>query len=219
MNTMNINDLMAYAVMVHDAIGYVSSQKNRNLLMSYIKEIDTAPNRLDFTHQDVPDEEQRERGDEICDFYTRKLTFGMFKETNNSFEQELYNALVSKEVPLNPKMIGIIVAMPKTYYRDKSILDWKDEARKLAETSEWIGEPGQSYNKTLVIRRRSYITKSAITIIEGVDENNNLFVSFSNWHDSRITPNATIKAFIYIRRHQINRYHGGKETVMTVNVF
>ncbi len=150
--------------------------------------------------------------DEIIEHYQGLLLFKL-GETNNNFQEAVLGCIAQNTV--KAKDIGIIASLPHTY---KTTLD--KEARKvkeeqMASNSMFTGDVKKRNVFDVVVEMVKPLPHKGLYIVSFM-QGKNILKHFtpSNPEDDGIVEGASLQISAYVKDHQVNKYNGGKETIV-----
>ena len=150
--------------------------------------------------------------DEIIEHYQGLLLFKL-GDTNNGF-QEAVLACIAQDT-IKARDIGILASLPHTYQTtiDKEARKAKEEA--MASKSSFIGDVKKRNVFDVVVEMVKPLQHKGLYIVSFM-QGDNILKHFtpSNPEDDGIVEGASLQISAYVKDHQINKYNGGKETIV-----
>jgi hypothetical protein len=233
--TYPLEDVMALAVMAqrinndyltHDEIEtsmsptsmtahpFVKRYSNKNLMrfgmdIGLPNKLQDANGNATYGTQNVADEEDLEKAQEIISYYQGLMLKALSSQVN-SFEEKVLHIVQENIVSL--KDFGILASLIKSYTRSVAREEVELEQRSLSVDSQHIGAIGDTVEIDLTIMRMNYIQKLDCHVVNGKDEKGNLVVFFTS-KDREFMDKEQVKIRARVKRQQVSNYHGGKETV------
>ena len=139
----------------------------------------------------------------------------MFKlgETNNGFQEAVLSCIAQDTV--KARDIGILASLPHTY---KTTID--KEARKakeeqMASKSSFVGDVKKRNVFDVVVEMVKPLPHKGLYIVSFMQGNSILkYFTPNNPEDDGIVVGAKLQISAYVKDHQINKYNGGKETIV-----
>ena len=150
--------------------------------------------------------------DDIIDHYQGLLLFKL-GETNNGFQEAVLSCIAQDTV--KARDIGILASLPHTY---KTTID--KEARKakeeqMASKSSFIGDVKKRNVFDVVVEMVKPLPHKGLYIVSFMQGNSILkYFTPNNPEDDGIVVGAKLQISAYVKDHQINKYNGGKETIV-----
>ena len=150
--------------------------------------------------------------DDIIDHYQGLLLFKL-GETNNGFQEAVLSCIARDTV--KAKDIGILASLPHTH---KTTLD--KEARKakeenMASKSSFVGDVKKRNIFDIVVEMVKPLPHKGLYIVSFMQDSNILkHFTPSNPEDDGIVVGSNLQISAYVKDHQINKYNGGKETIV-----
>jgi hypothetical protein len=153
-----------------------------------------------------------ELADEMVNHF-QGLLFKHIAGTLSEFDEKVYKLISTKTMDITE--LGLVAALPKTYF---SNVTWNKQAayeRKLSETSEYAGTVGKRCSFNLSVISKRYLSKHDSYIITTKDEHENI-VKFFAGHHTLTLPEVGDKITItaYVKSHEVGKFNGAKETII-----
>lgn len=235
LTTYPLNDVMAYAVMadtinngeyikqtVHKMEEFVESGTDpKYVVESYSnKEImnvamgtDFLFNKADGSEQfegKTPSDSEVKLAEEILTYYSG-LMFKAIGGKINDFEQNVLS--IVKKGELTPRDFGIVASLPKSYRRSVERDAVESRQRDISDESTFFAKEGDTVNIDIEILRINFIAKLNCHVVNAVTSENNMVCFFTSKDESYFKGKTmTVKG--RIKRCQVSKFHGGKETVL-----
>lgn len=136
----------------------------------------------------------------------------------NEFEMKAF-AITSKPT-CTRKDLNLIACFPNSYQHFLNRSRTQEMLERYAATSQHIGDEGGKFAGQITIVNMTYVKKLACYLTTCVDEHGNLIAVWGQSMFGRGGPRVkedigrTMNVTARIKRHGINPYHGGKETIM-----
>ena len=150
--------------------------------------------------------------DDIIDHYQGLLLFKL-GDTNNGFQEAVLSCIAQDTV--KARDIGILASLPHTY---KTTID--KEARKakeeqMASKSSFIGDVKKRNVFDVVVEMVKPLPHKGLYIVSFMQGNSILkYFTPNNPEDDGIVVGAKLQISAYVKDHQVNKYNGGKETIV-----
>ena len=150
--------------------------------------------------------------DDIIDHYQGLLLFKL-GDTNNGFQEAVLSCIAQDTV--KARDVGILASLPHTY---KTTID--KEARKakeeqMASKSSFIGDVKKRNVFDVVVEMVKPLPHKGLYIVSFMQGNSILkYFTPNNPEDDGIVVGAKLQISAYVKDHQINKYNGGKETIV-----
>jgi len=150
--------------------------------------------------------------EEIIEHYQGLLLFKL-GETNNNFQEAVLGCIAQDTV--KARDIGILASLPHTYKTtlDKEARKAKEE--KMASQSSFIGDVKKRNVFDVVVEMVKPLPHKSLYIVSFM-QGNSILKHFtpSNPEDDGIVVGANLQISAYVKDHQVNKYNGGKETII-----
>ena len=150
--------------------------------------------------------------DEIVEHYQGLLLFKL-GDTQNSFQEAVLSCVAQDNV--KARDIGIIASLPHTYKTtlDKEARKSKEEA--MASKSSFTGNVKKRNIFDIVVEMVKPLPHKGLYIVSFM-QGDNILKHFtpSNPEDDGIVEGANLQISAYVKDHQVNKYNGGKETII-----
>ena len=150
--------------------------------------------------------------DEIIEHYQGLLLFKL-GDTNNSFQEAVLSCVAQDTV--KARDIGIIASLPHTYKTtmDKEARKAKEEA--MASKSDFVGDVKKRNVFDVVVEMVKPLPHKGLYIVSFM-QGANILKHFTpnNPEDDGIVEGAGLQISAYVKDHQVNKYNGGKETIV-----
>ncbi len=150
--------------------------------------------------------------DEIIEHYQGLLLFKL-GDTNNGFQEAVLACIAQDTV--KARDIGILASLPHTYQTtiDKEARKAKEEA--MASKSSFIGDVKKRNVFDVVVEMVKPLQHKGLYIVSFM-QGDNILKHFtpSNPEDDGIVEGASLQISAYVKDHQVNKYNGGKETIV-----
>jgi len=150
--------------------------------------------------------------DEIVEHYQGLLLFRLGDQQNNF--QEAVLSCVAKDT-VKARDIGILASLPHTYKTtlDKEARKAKEEA--MASKSNFVGDVKKRNVFDVVVEMVKPLPHKSLYIVSFM-QGNSILKHFtpSNPEDDGIVESANLQISAYVKDHQVNKYNGGKETII-----
>lgn len=150
--------------------------------------------------------------DDIIDHYQGLLLFKL-GDTNNGF-QEAVLACIAQDT-IKARDIGILASLPHTYQTtiDKEARKAKEEA--MASKSDFVGDVKKRNVFDVVVEMVKPLPHKGLFIVSFMQDKNILkYFTPNNPEDDGIVEGVGMQISAYVKDHQINKYNGGKETIV-----
>ena len=150
--------------------------------------------------------------DDIIDHYQGLLLFKL-GETNNGFQEAVLSCIAQDTV--KARDIGILASLPHTYKTtvDKEARKAKEE--KMASKSSFVGDVKKRNIFDIVVEMVKPLPHKGLYIVSFMQGNSILkYFTPNNPEDDGIVVGAKLQISAYVKDHQINKYNGGKETIV-----
>ncbi len=208
MNTYDLKLVMTYAVSAHFQNGEeyknYGTRTNKAIIQTHLGEI----NQQHMCFVDYVKDECAEVADKIIQYY-KGLTFKAMGAKINDFEQRVLSVIQTGKV--DRRDIGVIASLPKAYFRAVKRDETDALMRKLSMNSVHIGSEGSEITGTIKVLNCSFIQRFNCYIVNA-ELDNNIVCFFTRHGDKVWGGGCDIKG--KVKRHQISKFHGGKETVL-----
>ena len=206
--TFDLKTVMIYAVSAHmqnneeySNYGFVS---NKTIIQTHLGLLeDSRAVFLDHVTQKCEDV-----AEDIIQYY-KGLTFKAMGNKINDFEQKVLGLINCKQVDYRD--IGVVASLPKAYFRSVKRDATDTLMRKLSTTSTHMGTLGNDIEGTINVLNCSFIQRLQCHIVNAEMDGN--IVCFFTKHDATHWGN-TCEIKGKVKRHQISKFHSGKETVL-----
>jgi hypothetical protein len=147
---------------------------------------------------------------EIMSYYAG-LMFKAIGGKINDFEQNVLELV--KRGKLTPREFGIVASLPKSYKRGIERDKIENRQREISDESTYFAKVGETVNIDIEVLRINFISKLNCSVVNAVTGDNNMVVFFTSKDESYFEgKNITVKG--RIKRCQVSKFHGGKETVL-----
>lgn len=150
--------------------------------------------------------------EEIIEHYQGLLLFRLGDQQNN-FQEAVLSCIARNEV--KAKDIGILASLPHTYRTtlDKEARKHKEE--KMASKSSFVGDVKKRNIFDVMVEMVKPLPHKGLYIVSFM-QGDNILKHFtpSNPEDDGIVVGANLQISAYVKDHQINKYNGGKETIV-----
>ena len=150
--------------------------------------------------------------DEIIEHYQGLLLFKL-GDTNNGFQEAVLACIAQDTV--KARDIGILASLPHTYQTtiDKEARKAKEEA--MASKSQFVGDVKKRNVFDVVVEMVKPLPHKGLYIVSFM-QGDNILKHFtpSNPEDDGIVEGAGLQISAYVKDHQVNKYNGGKETIV-----
>jgi hypothetical protein len=141
------------------------------------------------------------------------LLFKQIAGTLSEFDEKVYKLISTKT--MDSAELGLVAALPKTYF---SNVAWDKQAayeRKLSETSEYVGTVGKRCSFNLSVISKRYLSKHDSYIITAKDEHGNIVKFFVGYHTLTLPEvGDEMDITAYVKSHEVGRFNGAKETTI-----
>lgn len=212
--TMYYEDAMALDPDFSPGIGF----NNYKIKSSVLKFLSTSnsfnaayknSNLFDLDYNEFFSQELQKKADSMVDYY-RKLVLQKISGKINGWEERVL--VMIQTLICTYKDIGIAVSIPSSYERAIQ----SDKTNKILEDvskiSEYVGQVKNNIKLNVNIVKCVYISKLDCNLVTCITEENNICIFFTDrqadWKGFKGHISARVK------RHQVNKYHNGKETVL-----
>ena len=150
--------------------------------------------------------------DEIIEHYQGLLLFRLGDQQNN-FQEAVLSCIAREEVKIRD--IGILASLPHTYRTtiDKEARKHKEE--KMASKSSFVGDVKKRNVFDVIVEMVKPLPHKGLYIVSFM-QGDNILKHFtpSNPEDDGIVVGSNLQISAYVKDHQINKYNGGKETIV-----
>ena len=150
--------------------------------------------------------------DEIIEHYQGLLLFRLGDQQNN-FQEAVLSCIANETI--RARDIGILASLPHTYTTtlDKEARKAKEE--KMASQSSFIGDVKKRNIFDVVVEMVKPLPHKGLYIVSFM-QGNSILKHFtpSNPEDDGIVVGANLQISAYVKDHQVNKYNGGKETII-----
>ena len=149
---------------------------------------------------------------EIVEHYQGLLLFRL-GDQQNSFQEAVLSCIAREET--KARDIGILASLPHTYKTtlDKEARKAKEE--KMASKSSFVGDVKKRNIFDVVVEMVKPLQHKGLYIVSFM-QGDNILKHFTpnNPEDDGIIEGANLQISAYVKDHQINKYNGGKETIV-----
>jgi len=206
--TFDLKTVMTYAVAAHkqkneDYVNY-GTVTNKIIIAAHLGLLD----QKNMIFVDYISDECVNIADSIIQYY-KGLTFKAMGNKINDFEQKVLGLINSKLV--DRRDIGVIASLPKAYFRAIKRDATDTHMRKLSTTSIHVGTLGEDITGTINVLNCSFIQRLQCHVVNA-EMNGNIVCFFTKHDAAHWGETCEIKA--KVKRHQVSKFHGGKETVL-----
>ena len=150
--------------------------------------------------------------DEIIEHYQGLLLFRLGDQQNN-FQEAVLSCIANETI--RARDIGILASLPHTYTTtiDKEARKEKEEA--MASKSSFVGEVKKRNIFDVTVEMVKPLPHKGLYIVSFM-QGNDILKHFtpSNPEDDGIVVGAKLQISAYVKDHQVNKYNGGKETIV-----
>ena len=204
----DLKTVMTFAVSAYkqkgeDYINY-GTNTNKTIVQTHLGLLDE--NRMTFV--DHVSEECADIAEDIIQYY-KGLTFKAMGNKINDFEQKVLGLINTGMV--DRRDIGVISSLPKAYFRSVKRDATDTQMRKLSTTSIHVGTQGEDIEGTINILNCSFIQRLQCHVVNA-EMNGNIVCFFTKHPAEHWSTTCEIKG--KVKRHQVSKFHGGKETVL-----
>ncbi len=150
--------------------------------------------------------------DEIIEHYQGLLLFRLGDQQNN-FQEAVLSCVANETI--RARDIGILASLPHTYKTtlDKEARKEKEEA--MASKSSFVGEVKKRNIFDVTVEMVKPLPHKGLYIVSFMQDNNILkHFTPSNPEDDGVVVGAKLQISAYVKDHQVNKYNGGKETIV-----
>ena len=208
MDTYDLKTIMIYAVSAHfqkgEAYANYGQVTNKRIIQSHLGVIPT----IQTLFVDHITKECEDIAENIIQYY-KGLTFKAMGAKINDFEQKVL-AIIQRG-QCDRKDIGIIASLPKAYFRSVKRDETDNRMRKLSTNSVHTGTEGNSIEGQIDVLNCSFIQSLQCHVVNANFDGS--LVCFFTKHDAEVWGEGC-KITAKIKRHQVSKFHGGKETVL-----
>lgn len=204
----DLKTVMTFAVSAYkqkgeDYINY-GTNTNKTIVQTHLGLLDE--NRMTFV--DHVSQECADIAEDIIQYY-KGLTFKAMGNKINDFEQKVLGLINTGMV--DRRDIGVISSLPKAYFRSVKRDATDTQMRKLSTTSIHVGTQGEDIEGTINILNCSFIQRLQCHVVNA-EMNGNIVCFFTKHPAEHWSTTCEIKG--KVKRHQVSKFHGGKETVL-----
>ena len=149
---------------------------------------------------------------QIIEHYQGLLLFRLGDQQNN-FQEAVLSCIARDEV--KARDIGILASLPHTF---KTTLDKearKEKEEKMASKSSFVGKVKQRNVFDVTVEMVKPLPQKGLYIVSFM-QGDSILKHFtpSNPEDDGIVVGANLQISAYVKDHQVNKYNGGKETIV-----
>jgi len=150
--------------------------------------------------------------EEILDHYQGLLLFKL-GDTQSGFQEAVLACIAQDTV--KARDMGILASLPHTYKTtiDKEARKAKEES--MASKSSFIGDVKKRNVFDVIVEMVKPLPQKSLYIVSFMQGNNILkYFTPNNPEDDGIVEGVDLQISAYVKDHQINKYNGGKETII-----
>lgn len=150
--------------------------------------------------------------EEIIEHYQGLLLFRLGDQQNN-FQEAVLSCVAHDTI--KARDVGILASLPHTY---KTTLDKearKEKEEQMASKSSFVGDVKKRNVFDVVVEMVKPLPHKGLYIVSFM-KGDNILKHFtpSNPEDDGIVVGANLQISAYVKDHQVNKYNGGKETII-----
>jgi len=181
--------------------GYNERKSNKSLVLEELAKPSPKYTKKDLTV-----------ANDIIEHYQGLLLFRLGDQQNN-FQEAVLSCVAHDTI--KARDIGILASLPHTYTTtlDKEARKLKEE--QLASKSSFVGDVKKRNIFDVVVEMVKPLPHKGLYIVSFM-KGSNILKHFtpSNPEDDGIVVGANLQISEYVKDHQINKYNGGKETIV-----
>jgi len=129
--------------------------------------------------------------------------------------QEAVLSVVAKDT-IHPKAVGVLASLPHTYKCNIERQKRQEHEKVMAKKSSYTVEVKKRNIFDIVVDMVKPLPHRGLNIITFLDAKENIIKYFTpnNPEEDGIVNGAKLQISAYVKDHQINKYNGGKETIV-----
>ncbi len=149
---------------------------------------------------------------EIIEHYQGLLLFRLGDQQNN-FQEAVLSCVANETI--RSRDIGILASLPHTYKTTLEKEARKHKEEQMASKSSFVGNVKKRNIFDVMVEMVKPLPHKGLYIVSFM-QGNNILKHFtpSNPEDDGIVVGANLQISAYVKDHQINKYNGGKETIV-----
>ncbi len=150
--------------------------------------------------------------DEIIEHYQGLLLFRLGDQQNN-FQEAVLSCIANETI--RARDIGILASLPHTYTTTIDKEARKEKEEKMASKSSFVGDVKKRNIFDVVVEMVKPLPHKGLYIVSFM-KGDNILKHFTpnNPEDDGIVVGANLQISAYVKDHQVNKYNGGKETII-----
>jgi putative lipoic acid-binding regulatory protein len=181
---------------------------NKNIVLSILGEFYTS-SATDTIYVDATTDKHVKVAKDMVVFY-KGLALKAMGGKINDFEQKILEII--KRETVDKHEVGVVASLPKSYFRAIKRETTNNELLKLSSSSQHVGKEREALSLNIDVKSCSYIQSLNCHVVNAVDKKGNIIVFFTGKSPDEFKGNVDITC--KIKRHQVSKMHGGKETVV-----
>lgn len=128
-----------------------------------------------------------------------------------SFEKTVLN-IVNRNT-ISHKELGRVASFPNVYERKISQEIWEERESDLAQNSEYVGVLNEKSELQISIENIRYLSRTQSYLICACESDSNIIKFFISEHKfNNIKHGDVVKISGWIKKQDVSKFHGGKET-------
>lgn len=223
---------LALSVAIHEKYGFQSKSTTDHTSITSHKQsnLDGRGNPITnsarlyrqlFPSQKVPPKEREHidvddyhyaKADNILNML-RGFGFIAIERPLTKFEQIVLD--IANRTTITHKELGRVASFPNVYERKISQETWEERESDLARNSEYVGVLQSKIEVDILIENIRYLSRTRSYLICASESGTNIIKFFVSDHKlNNIKQGDTLKISAWIKKQEVSKYHGGKETLL-----
>ena len=134
-------------------------------------------------------------------------------DQQNNFQEAVLSCVAHDTI--KARDVGILASLPHTYKRTLDKEARKEKEEQMASKSSFVGDVKKRNVFDVVVEMVKPLPHKGLYIVSFM-KGDNILKHFtpSNPEDDGIVVGANLQISAYVKDHQVNKYNGGKETII-----
>ena len=150
--------------------------------------------------------------EEQIEHYQGLLLFKL-GDNQSSYEEQVLSSVASEKIQY--KMLGILASLPHVYKVTLDREKRQEHEKKMASKSNFIGDVKKRNIFDIVVEMVKPLPHKGLYIVSFMQGDNILkYFTPNDPAEDEIVVGKKLQISAYVKDHQINKYNGGKETIV-----